>query len=86
MVKKFLVRANQKVSFGWAAALLAGSSLLGSALGLLRDRFLYGSFGLESSEVSAFKAAFAVPDFMFFLLISGALSVSAWSSPTRANA
>lgn len=76
MVKKFLVRANQKVSFGWAAALLAGSSLLGSALGLLRDRFLYGSFGLESSEVSAFKAAFAVPDFMFFLLISGALSVT----------
>jgi len=76
MVKKFLVRANQKVSFGWAAALLAGSSLLGSLLGLLRDRFLYGSFGLESSEVAAFKAAFAVPDFMFFLLISGALSVT----------
>ncbi len=76
MVKKFLVKANQKVSFGWAATLLASSSLLGSALGLLRDRFLYGSFGLESSEVAAFKAAFAVPDFMFFLLISGALSVT----------
>jgi hypothetical protein len=28
MVKRFLVRANQKVSFGWAATLLAGSSLL----------------------------------------------------------
>ncbi len=76
MVKKFLVRANQKVSFGWAAALLAGSSMIAQALGLLRDRFLYGSFGLESSQVAAFKAAFTVPDFMFFVLISGALSVT----------
>lgn len=76
MVKKFLVRANQKVSFGWAAALLAGSSMVAQVLGLLRDRFLYGSFGLESSQVAAFKAAFTVPDFMFFILISGALSVT----------
>lgn len=76
MVKKFLVKANQKITFGWAAALLAGSSMIGSVLGLLRDRFLYGSFGLESSQVAAFKAAFTVPDFMFFILISGALSVT----------
>ncbi len=76
MVKKFLVRANQKVSFGWAATLLAGSSMIAQVLGLLRDRFLYGSFGLESSQVAAFKAAFTVPDFMFFILISGALSVT----------
>lgn len=76
MVKKFLVKANQKVSFGWAAALLAGSSMVGSVLGLLRDRFLYGGFGLESAQVAAFKAAFTVPDFMFFILISGALSVT----------
>lgn len=76
MVKKFLVRANQKVSFGWAATLLAGSSMVAQVLGLLRDRFLYGSFGLSSAEVAAFKAAFTVPDFMFFILISGALSVT----------
>lgn len=76
MVKKFLVRANQKISFGLAASLLAGSSMVGAVLGLLRDRFLYGGFGLESAQVAAFKAAFTVPDFMFFLLISGALSVT----------
>lgn len=76
MVKKLLVRANQKASFGLAAGLLAGSSMVGAVLGLLRDRFLYGSFGLESSQVAAFKAAFTVPDFMFFILISGALSVT----------
>jgi len=76
MVKKFLVRANQKVGFGWAAALLAGSSMIAQVLGLLRDRFLFGSFGVKSSEVAAYKVAFTVPDFMFFILISGALAVT----------
>src|SRR5688572_16448596 len=76
MVKRFLVRANQRVSFGWAAALLAGTSLTAQLLGLLRDVFLYGSFGVKSSEVAAYKVAFTIPDFMFFILISGALSVT----------
>lgn len=78
MVKKFLVRANQKVSFGWAAALLAGSSLFAQLLGLLRDRFLYAGFagGVHSPQVAAYKVAFTIPDFMFFILISGALAVT----------
>ncbi len=76
MVNRLLVRANKKVSFGWAAALLAGSGLIAQVLGLLRDVFLYGSFGVKSSEVAAYKVAFTVPDFMFFILISGALSVT----------
>lgn len=76
MVKRFLAKANEKVSFGWAATLLAGSSLVSAMLGLLRDRFLAGGFGLESSEVAAYKVAFTVPDFMFVILISGALAVT----------
>ncbi len=76
MVKKFLVRANQKVSFGWAATLLAGSSMVAQVLGLLRERFLAGGFGAKSAEVAAYKVAFTVPDFMFFILISGALAVT----------
>ena len=76
MVKKFLVRANQKVSFGWAATLLAGSSMVAQLLGLLRERFLAGGFGAKSAEVAAYKVAFTVPDFMFFILISGALAVT----------
>lgn len=76
MVKKFLVRANQKVSFGWAAALLAASGMIAQLLGLLRERFLLGSFGIESSAVAAYKVAFTVPDFMFFILTSGALAVT----------
>jgi putative peptidoglycan lipid II flippase len=76
MVKRLLVRANSRVSFGWAAALLAGSALIAQLLGLLRDVFLYGSFGVKSAEVAAYKVAFTIPDFMFFILISGALSVT----------
>lgn len=76
MVKKLLVRANQKVSFGWAAALLAASGFIAQLLGLLRERFLLGSFGIESSAVAAYKVAFTVPDFMFFILTSGALAVT----------
>lgn len=76
MVKKFLVRANKQVSFGWAASLLAGSSMAAALLGLLRDRFLAGGFGPKSSEVAAYRVAFTVPDFMFLILISGALAVT----------
>ena len=76
MLKKLLVRANQKVSFGWAATLLAGSSFAAQILGLLRERFLLGSFGITSSAVAAYKVAFTVPDFMFFVLTSGALAVT----------
>lgn len=76
MVKKFLVRANQKVSFGVAASLLAASSFIALLLGLMRELFLAGGFGATSPEVAAYKVAFTVPDFMFFILTSGALAVT----------
>ena len=76
MVKKFLVRANQKASFGVAATLLAASSFVALLLGLLRELFLAGGFGATSPEVAAYKVAFTVPDFMFFVLTSGALAVT----------
>ena len=76
MVRKLLNKANQKASFGVAAALLAGSSFIALLLGLLRELFLAGGFGPTSAEVGAYKVAFTVPDFMFFLLTSGALAVT----------
>lgn len=76
MVKNFLVRANQKASFGVAASLLAASSFVALLLGLLRELFLAGGFGATSPEVAAYKVAFTVPDFMFFILTSGALAVT----------
>ena len=74
-MRKIIARANQRISVGWAAALLASTTLVANLLGLLRERLLLANFGL-SEEVDAYKAAFAVPDFMFFLLVSGALSVT----------
>jgi len=54
---------------------LAGTTLISSVLGLLRERLLLTNFGI-GVEVDAYKVAFTVPDFMFMLLVSGALSVT----------
>ena len=59
----------------WAAGLLAGSTLIANLLGLLRERLLLANFGV-GAEVDAYKAAFTIPDFMFFILTTGALSVT----------
>jgi putative peptidoglycan lipid II flippase len=69
--------ANQKVTIQLAAWLLAGSTLISSGLGLLRDRFLNSTY-LHTYPVGidAYTVAFTIPDFMFFILVSGALSVT----------
>lgn len=67
-----------------AATLLAGSMLLSSLLGFFRDRLLNSAYmpneaaGLAGYPVGldAYTAAFMVPDFMFAILVSGALSVT----------
>ena len=74
-LSSILAKANTKITVGWAAALLASSTLVSSLLGLLRERLLLANFGI-GAEVDAYKAAFTLPDFMFFLLVSGALSVT----------
>lgn len=75
-MKKLIARANKRISIGWAAALLASSYFVSMFLGLLRDRLLNANFGVESLELAAYRAAFKVPDFMFIVLVSGALSVT----------
>lgn len=76
-IRKTLARANNTVSVKTAAALLAGSTLLSSILGLYRDRLLNGMY-LDTYKVGidAYTVAFTIPDFMFFILVSGALSVT----------
>lgn len=70
-------RANTKLPLKAAAILLAGSSLLGSLLGLYRDRLLNGMyFDTYKTGIDAYTVAFTIPDFMFFILVSGALSVT----------
>lgn len=76
-VKKAVAIVNSKLTVKWAAILLSGSTLIASLLGFYRDRLLNRLY-FENYPVGldAYTAAFLVPDFMYFLLVSGALSVS----------
>lgn len=76
-VRSVVALANGKLSIQWAAVLLAGSTLISSLLGIYRDRLLNGLYlDQYPAGIDAYTAAFTVPDFMFFILVSGALSVS----------
>lgn len=76
-VRNAVARANQRVTIQLAASLLAGSTLISSFLGLYRDRLLNARFfGSYPASLDAYTAAFMIPDFMFFILVSGALSVT----------
>lgn len=76
-VRSVVTRANQRLTIQLAAVLLAGSTFLSSLLGLYRDRLLNSTY-LDTYKVGidAYTYAFSVPDFMFFILVSGALSVT----------
>ena len=70
-------KANKRLPLKLAAVLLAGSSLIASVLGLFRDRLLNGLYyQTYPTGIDAYTVAFTIPDFMFFILVSGALSVT----------
>ena len=70
-------KLNQKLPLSRAAALLAGSSLIASLLGLLRERIFNSLYYITyPTGADAYRVAFSIPDFMFIILVSGALSVS----------
>jgi putative peptidoglycan lipid II flippase len=72
-----VAKANRRLPLQLAAILLAGSSLSASLLGLLRDRLLNGMYyDTYPTGIDAYTVAFTIPDFMFFVLVSGALSVT----------
>jgi len=70
--------ATAKHSSILSASLVLGITFIISALlGFLRTRILYDHFfKLFTSELDAFNAAFRLPDLIFKLLVSGALSAS----------
>jgi len=76
-VRSAVAKANIKLSISHAATLLAGSILLSSLLGFFRERLLNGYY-LKTYPVGidAYTVAFTIPDFMFVILVSGALSVT----------
>ncbi|MBR5389005.1 murein biosynthesis integral membrane protein MurJ [Candidatus Saccharibacteria bacterium] len=75
--KSVVALANAKLSIKAAAILLASSTLVSALLGIFRDRLL-NSYYLKTypTGIDAYTAAFTIPDFMFFILTSGALAVS----------
>lgn len=83
-VRSVVARANQRLSIQLAAGLLAGSTFLSMILGLFRDRLLNSTYAANAATgnagyptgLDAYTVAFIIPDFMFFLLVSGALSVT----------
>ncbi len=71
MIKKLI---NGKTGSITSAALILGvASLASKALGLLRDRILAGEFG-AGRELDIYLAAFRIPDFIFNIVVIGALS------------
>lgn len=75
--KSVVALAQMKLSVKSAAIVLASSTLVSALLGLFRDRLLNSYYlGTYPTGIDAYTAAFTIPDFMFFILTSGALSVS----------
>ncbi len=72
-----VARANRKLPVRLAAIILASSTLVSALLGIFRDRLL-NSLYLDTypTGIDAYTAAFTIPDFLFFILTSGALAVS----------
>lgn len=71
-IKKYFTARN---SIAIASLYIAAFSLLSRILGLLRDRIFAARFG-AGNELDAYFAAFRIPDFIFQLLIIGALSAA----------
>lgn len=76
-VQSVVARANRKLTVQFAAVLIASSTLTSMLFGFLRERLL-NSYYYETYPVGldAYTAAFILPDFMYFILVSGALSVT----------
>ncbi len=70
---KLFHRLNSTISGG--AVIIAFFSIISKVLGLLRDRLLASQFG-AGAQLDVYFAAFKIPDFIFNILILGALSVA----------
>lgn len=76
-MNRFFDRTNKRISLGGAATLLIAVTLLGQALGFLRNRFISTNFTVHDPGASdAFFAAFQIPDFFYYTIAAGALGVA----------
>ncbi len=66
-----------QLSVKTAAIVLASSTLLSALLGIFRDRWLNSMYyDTYPAGLDAYTAAFTVPDFLYFIITSGALAVT----------
>ena len=69
--------ANAQLSVKTAAIVLASSTLVSALLGIFRDRWLNSMYyDTYPAGLDAYTAAFTVPDFLYFIITSGALAVT----------
>lgn len=73
-MNKLIRRINQNMSIGSATMLIAGSLVIGIILGVIRTKLINADFNNEVT--GAYFAAFKIPEFIFYTLSSGALSVA----------
>lgn len=70
-------RVVNKVSLPSAATLLVVTMLIAQLLGFLRTMLINGKYDITGTEsTDAFFAAFKIPDFFFYVLAAGVLSVA----------
>ncbi|MBU1126296.1 MAG: murein biosynthesis integral membrane protein MurJ [Patescibacteria group bacterium] len=72
MISLFKGKSNTIAS---AAVIVASFSILSRLVGFIRDRILAGTFG-AGDNLDVYFAAFRIPDFLFQLIVVGALSAS----------
>ena len=65
--------ASQGKQVARAAVFIMAATLVARVLGYVRDVVIYTKFG-QNYVTDAFNAAFSIPDFIYMLLVGGALS------------
>lgn len=73
MVSLKKIFSHETSSITSAAVIIAGASLLSRILGVVRDRVLAAGFG-AGDDLDVYYAAFRIPDFVYNIVILGALS------------
>ena len=64
---------SEKTGVARAAGILMVAMIISRVLGYLRDVVIYAEFG-QNRITDAYNAAFSIPDFLYMLLVGGALS------------
>lgn len=75
-MKKVFRSLNAQNTVGHAALILGFFYLVSAIFGFVRDRFLASTFGAENGLLDAYYAAFRIPDFIFNVLVLGAVSAA----------